>query len=121
MWSTFTFHENRQGVFFLFRFFFFFSFAFIKNNPPTRLKDLFARDFKFHFFHFAQYGGGRYFTIGIEISNKPAGYQVVNPFFVIRQSGRLNTGRDDGMVIGNLAIIKYFLRFWDFITQDILR
>ena len=58
---------------------------------------------------FAQYGGGREFTVRIEHADESLGDEIIDIRLHIGESGWRNSGWDDGVVIGYLAVIEYLL------------
>ena len=60
--------------------------------------------------HFAQYGGSGVFAIGIEGGDEAASYEVEYMLLGIGKSTRGNACGDDGVVVGNLGVVKHLLR-----------
>ena len=57
----------------------------------------------------AQYGGGREFAIRIEHADESLGDEIIDIRLHIGESGWRNTGWDDGVVVGYLAVIENLL------------
>ena len=55
-------------------------------------------------------GGRREFAVRVEHRDEAPGYQVEYPFFHVAEALRLYARRDDGMVVGHLAVVEYLLR-----------
>jgi len=112
MRTAFPFHKSRKYIFVFFLFFFGRIFyIFCKDNTPSGFENLFSTYFEFYFIHLSHHSSSRNLTIRIEHGNKTTGNQIVDTTLHIRQVLSVHSGRDNGMVICYLWIIKYFLRF----------
>ena len=87
------------------------------SNVPTNFslvdtsKNLFTGNLERHILHCSQHGSLTDFAVGIEIGYKMQGNQVKHFLLVrVHTIGTLSR-RDDGMVVGNLLVVKYLFCF----------
>ena len=130
--SALTFDESREGLacylFVVWRIVFFIGFIACKDLSPSGFEHLSASYLEGIGFFFLHLGAIRrrnasisgYFcydrsiadlTIGVKSSNEAERHKVKDLAFLFGQVVRTLTCGDDGMVVGNLLIIKYFLGF----------
>ncbi len=87
------------------------------DYSPAWFQNLLTAHLELYLFRFwpvfvddlAQYGGGREFTIRIEHADESLGDEIIDVCLHIGESGWRNTGWDDGVVVGHLAVIEYLL------------
>ena len=87
------------------------------DYAPARFQNFLAAHLELYLFRLgsvfvddlAQYGGGREFTIRIEHADESLGDEIIHVCLHIGESGWRNTGWDDGVVVGYLAVIEYLL------------
>ena len=73
-----------------------------------------------HLFHLSQDGGGIEETVGVESSYEPSGYQVIHLLLHLAHTSGGNSCGDDGMVVRDLAVVKYLLALAQRFTLDAL-
>ena len=89
-----------------------------KNNPPSRLQHFATGHFKIDLTRLSQYRRVAYLAFGIENSDVMERHEVIYLLLIGRQSFRTLTGRNDRMVVRNFLVIKYFLGFRQFSSQQ---
>ena len=90
------------------------------QHLPSRVIDFLARSLPLHLPDSALHCGSREEAVGIEHTDKATGHQVVHLGFHLRHALGLHARRDDGMMVGDLAVVEHLLALGQFLSLDAL-
>ena len=80
------------------------------DRAPTGFDNHLTRYLKGHLSRLAEHSGRLEFTIRMEDADKAQGYEIIDIAFGVRHGAWRLARRDDGVVVGDFAVVKHLLR-----------